>query len=163
MPEGPRGHFQKHSLDFSCGEGAHKPLQEVVAAKVALWLCGHSLGLRGGLTSGSNGGYAPHHCRLLSLAVPGCIVGTPWVLCVAPCSGPQDCWLSMWLSDDSVSFPLSRPEDSYHQNGYPGYKCSHQAVPGLRLKQNKTQNQDLPHYFCPVSSYSFFHFFFRKT
>ena len=30
MPEGPRGHF-------SCGEGAHNPLQEVVAAKVALW------------------------------------------------------------------------------------------------------------------------------
>lgn len=56
MPEGPRGHCQKHSLGFSCGEGAHKPLQEVVAAKVALWLCGHSLGLRGGLASGSNGG-----------------------------------------------------------------------------------------------------------
>lgn len=65
----------------------------------------------------------------------------------------------MGLSDDSVSFPLNRPEDSYHQNGYPGYKCSHQAAPGLRLKQNKMQNQDLPYYFCPVSSYSFFHCF----
>lgn len=33
------------------------------------------------------------------------------------------------------------------------------AAPGLRLKQNKMQNQDLPHYFCPVSSYNFFHCF----
>lgn len=28
MPEGPRGHFQKYCLGFSCGEGAHFPFQE---------------------------------------------------------------------------------------------------------------------------------------
>lgn len=117
----------------------------VVAAEVAVRLSGHTLGLGLGLVVAGSPWPWPHLWASL-----GRSVRHPW-------SGSCDHWLSTSPSDDQVNCLESLMWQKVAMQTA-GARSPRMAAPGLsvKTKPNQTPDQDLPHPFCPASSYSCF-------